>query len=88
VFEIHLKEQAFSIDLLRAIDKAIPYPILHILLYEGQAKLAIAYKERNQTDVNRAVIRSYHESDWQRVEDTRINILGGLDLKTMLSNVS
>lgn len=87
IFEIHLKEQTYSLDLLRSIDKAIPYPILHILMYEDQAKLAIAYKERNQTDDNRSVVRSYHETDWQPVESIELNILQGLDLKAVYENI-
>ena len=87
IFEIHLKEQTYSLDLLRSIDKAIPYPILHVLMYEGQAKLAIAYKERNQTDDNRSVVRSYHETDWQPVESIELNILQGLDLKAVYENI-
>ncbi|ALS25848.1 hypothetical protein IJ21_04160 [Paenibacillus sp. 32O-W] len=87
IFEVHLKEQTYSLDLLRSIDKAIPYPILHVLTYDGQAKLAIAYKERNQTDDNRSVVRSYHETDWQPVESIELNILQGLDLKAVYENI-
>lgn len=87
IFEIHLKEQTYSLDLLRNIDKAIPYPILHVLMYDGQAKLAIAYKERNQTDDNRSVVRSYHETDWQPMESIEMNILQGLDLKAVYENI-
>ncbi|MFY0542960.1 DUF4391 domain-containing protein [Brevibacillus sp. H7] len=87
IFEVHLKEQSYSLELLRSIDKAIPYPILHVLMVEGQAKLAIAYKERNQTDDNRSVVRSYHETDWQPVESIELNILQGLDLKAVYENI-
>lgn len=87
LFEVHLKRRSFSLDLLRSIDKAIPYPILHVLLYEGEVKLAIAYKERNQTDDNRSVIRSYHESDWQPAGEVKLNILQGLDLKAVYENM-
>jgi hypothetical protein len=87
IFEVHLKEQTYSLDLLRSIDKAIPYPILHVLMYEGQAKLAMAYKERNQTDENRSVVRSYHETDWQPVENIELDILQGLDLKAVYENI-
>ncbi|MFD1135615.1 DUF4391 domain-containing protein [Paenibacillus urinalis] len=87
VFEIHLKEQSYSLDLLRSIDKAIPYPILYVLLHEGQAKLAIAYKERNQADDNRSVVRSYHESDWQPEDEIKLDFLHGLDLKAVYENI-
>lgn len=87
VFEIHLKERTYSLDLLRSIDKAIPYPILHVIIYEDQVKLAIAYKERNQTDDNRSVVRSYHESEWRPAEDVKLNIVQGLDLKAVYENI-
>lgn len=87
IFEVHLKEQSYSLELLRSIDKAIPYPILHVLIYEGQAKLAMAYKERNQSDENRSVVRSYHETDWQLVESIELNIFQGLDLKAVYENI-
>jgi len=87
IFEVHLKEKSYSPELLRSIDKAIPYPILHVLMVEGHAKLAIAYKERNQTDDNRSVVRSYHETDWQPVERIELNILQGLDLKAVYENI-
>lgn len=87
VFEVHLKERTYSLDLLRSIDKAIPYPILYLILYEDQVKLAIAYKERNQTDDNLSVVRSYHESVWQPVEEMKFNIVQGLDLKAVYENI-
>jgi len=87
IFEVHLKEKSYSLELLRSIDKAIPYPILHVLMVEGHAKLTIAYKERNQTDDNRTVVRSYHETDWQSVESIELNILQGLDLKAVYENI-
>ncbi|GIP10352.1 hypothetical protein J1TS5_25220 [Paenibacillus macerans] len=87
IFEVHLKVQTYSLELLRSIDKAIPYPILHVLTYDGQAKLAVAYKERNQTDDNRSVVRSYHETDWQPMESIEMNILQGLDLKAVYENI-
>ncbi|WP_134686498.1 DUF4391 domain-containing protein [Brevibacillus migulae] len=87
VFEIHLKEKVYSNELLRNIDKAIPYPILHVLLFDEQVKLAIAYKERNQVDDNRSVIRSYYESEWQPVDDFRFEVIQGFDLKAVYENI-
>ncbi|MFD1954594.1 DUF4391 domain-containing protein [Paenibacillus thailandensis] len=87
IFEVQLKEQSYSLELLRSMDKAIPYPILHVLMYEGQAKLAMAYKERNQSDDNRSVVRSYHETGWQPVESIKLDILQGLDLKAVYENI-
>ncbi|PTQ55831.1 MAG: Methyl-accepting chemotaxis protein [Candidatus Carbobacillus altaicus] len=87
VFEVYLKKKSYSFDLLRSIDKAIPYPILYVLMYGDQVKLAIAYKERNQIDGNRSVVRSYHETDWQPVESIELDILQGMDLKAVYENI-
>lgn len=87
VFEIHLKEQAYSVELLRSIDKAIPYPILYALVYDDQVKLAIAYKERNHVDDNRSVVRSYHVSEWHPVDQFQFEIIQGLDLKGVYENI-
>jgi hypothetical protein len=87
IFEVHLKGRKYSVELLRSIDRAIPYPILYVLLAERQAKLAIAYKERNQSDANRSVVQSYHETDWQPNEKIELNILQGLDLKAVYENI-
>ena len=87
IFEIQLKDPSFSHDLLRSIDREIPYPILHVLIYGDQAKLAIAYKERSQTDENRAVVHSYYETDWQPTDRIRLNVLQGLDLKAIYENM-
>jgi hypothetical protein len=87
VFEIHLKQQSYSQDILRSIDKAIPYPILHIIIHEDQAKLAIAYKERNRNDENRFVVHSYYEMDWQPIDKLQFEVIQGLDLKTVYENM-
>jgi Domain of unknown function (DUF4391) len=87
VFEIHLKQKSYSQDILRSMDKAIPYPILHVLIHEDQVKLAIAYKERNQNDENKFVVRSYHESEWQPVDELHFEVIQGLDLKAVYDNM-
>jgi hypothetical protein len=88
VFEIYLKQKSCPQDILRSMDQAIPYPILHVLIYEHQAKLAIAYKERNQNDENRFVVHSYHESAWQTVDQLQqFDVIHGLDLKAVYENI-
>lgn len=87
VFEVHLKQQSYKTELLRSIDRAIPYPILFVLLYNDQGKLAIAYKERNQADDNKAVVHSYHESEWQPISEVQFELLHGLDLKSVYENI-
>ena len=87
VFEIHLKQKTYSQNILRSMDKAIPYPILHVLIFDDWIKLAIAYKERNRNDENKFVVRSYHESEWQPASELQFEVIQGLDLKAVYENI-
>ncbi|MDO3409888.1 DUF4391 domain-containing protein [Saccharibacillus sp. CPCC 101409] len=91
IFEIVLRQREYSPEILRGIDRAIPYPILYVLRCGRESKLAIAYKERSESDENRAVVRSYHESQW-RPEDgeaggAEFEVLHGLDLKAVYEHI-
>lgn len=87
VFEIHLKQREFSIEILENIDKAIPYPILHVLIYLNEARLMIAYKQRNQKDGNKFIVNSYYEIAWQPMNQISMQLLNGLDLKSVYENI-
>lgn len=87
VFEMHLKQPECSEEVLRCIDQAIPYPIVHVLMYKEQAKLVIAYKKRNAKDENRAVVFDYYGSPWMNVEDlSSIQLVKGWDLREVYEN--
>ncbi|WP_172196039.1 DUF4391 domain-containing protein [Saccharibacillus qingshengii] len=95
IFEIELRQRKYSTEILRAIDRAIPYPILYVLRYESEEKLAIAYKERSGSDENRSVIRSYHETPWRTDDSTTdgsgqeeaFEVLRGLNLKAVYEHI-
>jgi len=87
VFEIHLKQRELSKEVLENIDKAIPYPIFYVLIYEDEARLAIAYKQRNQIDENRFVINAYYESNWQPINKISINLISGINLQSVYENI-
>jgi len=87
VFEILLKQESLSKEILENIDKVIPYPILYILRYKEKAKLIIAYKERNKMDDNKMVINSYYETQWINEDEVDFQILSGLTLKDVYENI-
>lgn len=87
IFEISLKEKYISQEILENIDRVIPYPIIYILRYDDNVKLAIAYKERNKIDENKMVIHSYYRSDWIKEDELKIDILKGVDLKDVYDNI-
>lgn len=87
VFEISLKEKYISKEVLENIDRVIPYPILYILKYKDNIKLAIAYKERNKIDENKMVVHSYYQSEWMKEYELAVDILKGLSLEDVYDNL-
>ena len=87
IFEIVLKKRELSQEILEKIDKAIPYPILHVLRWGEEEKLVIAYKQAHVTNENRAVVQAYYESGWQRINEIEWNILQGLTLGAVYENI-
>jgi hypothetical protein len=65
VFEIELKTQELNESVLLAIDKAIRFPILYQLKYQGQIKFVAAYKRPNEVDASKSVMEAYFETTWQ-----------------------
>jgi len=76
IFEVYLKQKYLDKEVLESIDRVIPYPILYVLKYQEQAKLVIAYKERNKNDENKFVVDSYYESNWQDVNEISLHLTG------------
>lgn len=87
VFEVHLKQRELSQDVLESIDRAIPYPILFVLLYGEEARLALAYKKRSRQQENRFVVDSYFYSEWQKKHELSLDLLKGLTLKAVYENM-
>jgi len=57
VFEIELKEQIIPKNLLKVIDKAIPYQILYQFVYKDNIACGITLKENN-------IGQNYYFSEW------------------------
>lgn len=64
VFRITQREKALSTEVLRAIDRAIPFPLLFELVHSGRVKLAAAYKRPSEADSTKWVLGDYFESEW------------------------
>ncbi|MFZ3166718.1 MAG: DUF4391 domain-containing protein [Candidatus Methanoperedens sp.] len=62
VFDITLKETKFIDeieDVLTVIDRSVPYPILYKFNIREFVVYKIAYKKRNQNDINKSVVVVY-----------------------------
>lgn len=83
VFTIELKTGSLKHEVLQAIDKAVPSPILYILKYENQVRYVAAYKRQSEADKSRWVVSSYFETDWMSADVKNVSIPVVLDLTTL-----
>ena len=79
IFEIQLQTKNFDENILRLIDKAIPYHIIFILRHENFYKICAAYKE------NDSPTKNYFSTDWQEEKNFSPN-LQGLNLDEVYEN--
>lgn len=64
VFEIALKTDELDEDVLRTIDKAIPFPIIFQLTNGDRIRFSCAYKRPSDADTSKWVIEAYFHTDW------------------------
>ncbi len=64
VFEINLKTEELDEDVLRTIDKAIPFPILFQLMHGDRIRFATSYKRPSDADSTKWVIEASFQTDW------------------------
>lgn len=83
VFSVTLKTGELKEDVLRCIDKAIPFPIIFELSHAGKCRAIAAYKRPSEADSEKWVVSSYFGTDWLPEDTARKTIpialnLGGL----------
>lgn len=83
VFEISLRTRDLEEDVLRCIDKAIPFPIVYELSYGNKIRTVAAYKRPNDSDSGKWVVGDYYASPWHDAKQIRQALpvalnLGGL----------
>lgn len=66
VFEVRLNEPRLDEDVLKQIDKVIPYNILYILTFDGKAQAWIGYRN---SEVNR-----YFHTDWMPEDELELSV--------------
>ena len=85
VFEVNLKEQQVSNNLIATIDREIPYHLVFVLRYEGRAQLMISYKEESKSREDKFKVDSYYRTDWIDYNKVALSI-EGLDLDRIYEN--
>lgn len=66
IFTVMLRSGDRTDDVLRAIDKAIPFPILFELYLNDQLCYGATYKRPNEADKSKWVIGDYFFSEWTK----------------------
>jgi len=87
VFTIALKSGELKEDVLRCIDKAIPFPILFELSYDGKVKAVACYKRPNEADSAKWVLSGYFETPWLAAEAKRMVLPITLDLAALYAEL-
>lgn len=87
VFEVRLRGSKIDSEVLNAIDKAIPFPILFELKKGDERKLIAAYKRPSEADASKWVVSEYFEANWEPVDKSRLSLPRTLDLGALYDNV-
>ena len=85
VFEIRLNSPITDDNLLRQIDRQIPYHILFILEYENKYRAWIGYKEAAMSGNNAFKVSGYYHTEWLEEDELTLN-MEGLNLDAVYEN--
>ncbi|MDX3805724.1 MAG: DUF4391 domain-containing protein [Bosea sp. (in: a-proteobacteria)] len=83
VFGISLRTATLDEEVLRAIDRAIPFPLIFELSWSGKRKAVAAFKRPSDADSTKWVVSGYFATDWAPDDAARRQLpvalnLGGL----------
>ena len=87
IFEILLKKRSISIDLLRAIDNAIPFPNFFELYFGDEAKLVTIPKRRSEADRTKWVSGEKLDGRWLSVNQERTPLPVALDMQNLYESM-
>ena len=80
IFRINARTATLDRDVLRAIDKAIPFPLIFEVAHGGRVRLAAAYKRPSEADSARWVVGDYFQGDWLPEDAPRIPLPVALNM--------
>ncbi len=80
IFMITLKTGELKEDVLRCIDKAIPFPIIYEVSHAGKYRAIAAYKRPSEADSAKWVVSSYFQTGWLPEDTARKALPITLDL--------
>jgi hypothetical protein len=72
VFGISIKTGKLDEDVLRAIDRAIPFPLIFELTHDGKRMVLAAFKRPSEADSAKWVVSEYFATDWTPEHTPRV----------------
>ncbi|MBD8604922.1 DUF4391 domain-containing protein [Pseudomonas sp. CFBP 8771] len=81
IFDIALKTAELDEDILRAIDRVIPLPIIFQLHHEQRTCMVATFKRPSEADASKWVIDGYFAGNWLSVDSPREPMPVALDLQ-------
>ncbi|WP_420331705.1 DUF4391 domain-containing protein [Oceanicaulis alexandrii] len=87
VFELRMRGSEIDDEVLQAIDKAIPFPILFELQKGEERRLVAAYKRPSEADACKWVVSEHFAADWEPVDKPRNSLPRALDLGGLYDKV-
>lgn len=85
VFLVRLNESSLDENVLKQIDREIPYHILFVLEHEGQYKAVIGYKEAAGSGTAAFKVDRYYQTGWMPEGDLPVH-LEGLSIDAVYEN--
>jgi hypothetical protein len=83
VFEIALKTGELKEDVLRSLDRAIPWRLFFELTFNGQVRFASAFKRSSEGSSGAPVVEDYFVTPWQPSSAPRLSLPVALDLAAL-----
>lgn len=83
VFELALKTGDLKEDVLRSLDRAIPWRLFFELTFNGQVRFAAAYKRASEGSSGTPVVEDYFLTPWRPAVTPRLALPVALDLATL-----
>jgi hypothetical protein len=80
VFRITARTATLDAQVLRAIDKAIPFPLIFEVTHDGHVRLAAAYKRPSEADSARWVVSDYFHGEWLPEDAPRVPLPVALNM--------
>lgn len=86
IFEIKLRAAELDENVLRQIDRAVPYHIIFILEHEGRYRGAVGYKEAAATGASHFKVSQYYYTGWTDGAESLPLCLEGLTMDAAYEN--